>query len=453
MEKEICSAQCLTGKCPFGSCINYRSRGENAHWTAPEGMQILTDADIQVAQRADGFGVAVDIGTTTVAVYLWNREKGECVACASEMNAQAPKGVDVLSRIRYCADNADGRGQLHGTITRQLDRMISSLARKETVLLKDIKFAVFTGNTTMLHLLAGLSPVSMGQLPFRPASQFGVAKPAGEIGLASLSCDVYLPGCPGAFVGADIVTAMLAAGFDRKQETLLLMDIGTNGEMALLHDGKIHATSTAAGPAFEGAELSCGMAGVTGAISSVYAREGIIEYDVIGGGEAAGMCGSGVLDFTSLMVEAGAIDDTGAIIPGNPFLLSIEGGAVLALNKTVYLTQKDIRSIQAAKAAMAAGIFALSKAAGISLEQIDQTFIAGGFGNYMNIDSARRIGLVPPGIGNVANIGNAAAAGAALLLFPKEYKTTADWLFCETACVDLGGDAYFTEKYVANIYF
>jgi len=450
MEEKICRAQCLVGKCPFDTCIKYRSDGRAQ--ALPDSMQILTRAKTEINQRADGYGVAVDIGTTTVAVYLWNRETGICVAYGSEVNAQISMGLDVLSRIRYSTEATDGLSRLHDAVTGQLERMIYELIHHETIDASEIKYIVLTGNTTMLHLVSGISPASMGRLPFQPESQFGNRVKAGELGLTSLSCDVFLPGCPCAFVGADIVTAMLAAGFDKKTDTMLLMDIGTNGELALLHEGRIYAASTAAGPAFEGAELSCGMAGVAGAISAVSVRDGKIVCETIGGSEATGVCGSGVLDFIGLMLETGAIDESGAIEPDSAFGSKIDGQNALMLEKGIYLTQKDIRNIQAAKAAIAAGVYALAKAAGIGLDKVNQTYLAGGFGNYMDIASARKIGLIPPGIGSVDSIGNAAATGAALLLFPDQYNQAADWLFRNTVCVELGGDAYFAEKYVDCMY-
>jgi uncharacterized 2Fe-2S/4Fe-4S cluster protein (DUF4445 family) len=301
----------------------------------------------------------------------------------------------------------------------------------------------------------------MGVSPFTPKSVFGYTISAAEAGLDAAGAEVYLVSCISSFVGGDVTSAILASGFQNGKEMCLLMDIGTNGEVALGNRDGIYATSTAAGPAFEGAEIKKGMAGVPGAVNSVFIREGKIEYTVLGGKPPRGICGSGILDLTAVAVQAGLLEDTGRILTpdeapegAEKYLREIDGEIAVFVDENVYLTQRDIRHIQTAKAAMAAGVLALVKSAGVGLADIKTVFIAGGFGNYMDPESAARIGLIDKQLSDKIDfIGNAAGSGAIMALLNDGYKEESEQIAKMGSHVELGGDAYFMEKYVDCMYF
>ncbi len=441
----VCRGECLFGKCPHNSCIKHTAAGGAA---AGDGMMIMTDIISELAGGGEGLGVAVDIGTTTVAVYLVDMARAEILAVESQINGQVSFGLDVISRIKYCSDNSDGLKKLNKTIVEQLNAMIAAACKSAGVPVGGLSKAVITGNTTMLHLLRGLSPISMGALPFEPQSRFGELLRGVELGLDIQ--EVYLPPCVSAFVGADITCGMLAAGFAEKEECVLLVDLGTNGEVALRHGERIYTSSTAAGPAFEGAHISCGMAGVPGAVSRVFAQDGELGYEVIGGGEARGLCGSGLLDAVALFATIGDIDETGRIMPQGRFFIQKDGQSALKITDKVYLSQKDVREFQMAKAAVHAGILTLIHHAGIAVSDVKRLYIAGGFGNYMDMDSARAMGLVPY-IEDSVCMGNAAAAGAAELLLDENAGAKAEQIQNKSVHVELGNDAYFMEQYMESM--
>jgi len=233
----------------------------------------------------------------------------------------------------------------------------------------------------------------------------------------------------------------------------LLLDIGTNGEVALHAHGQLFVSSTAAGPAFEGSELLCGMAAVTGAASSVWVEDGEIKTAVIGGGKPRGLCGSGIIDAIALMRTSGAMDETGRIEEG-PHTIEVDGAPAFVIADGIAVTQRDVRRIQTAKAAIAGGVLALVHRAGLALSDIQKVYLAGGFGNYMNPQSAMDIGLLPPIFRDIIkNIGNAAGAGAGMTLLSDEYIRESLRIAELSQHVELGGDAYFMDKYVECMMF
>ncbi len=458
---EVCTGACLFGKCPFKECVKYKSAKREAVQLKSD-MRILTQSLLpEITTDKTGYGIAVDIGTTTVVAYLYVLESGQCLGVRSTINPQATLGVDVISRIKFCGDNEDGLRKMQDAIIISLNRLIGKLCEKNSLMADGISHIVLTGNTTMLHLVSGLSPVSMGYSPFTPESLFGNKVKAGEIGLDAPGAQVYLVPCISSFVGGDITSAILASGMCSGEDMCLLMDIGTNGEVALGNKNGIWATSTAAGPAFEGAEITKGMAGVPGAVNSVFIREGKIEYTVIRDEKPVGICGSGLLDLAAIAVQTGLMDETGRILAqdeagsgAEKYLRQTEDGPAIYVDENVYLTQKDIRQVQTAKAAMAAGVLALAHSAGIGLSDIKTVYIAGGFGNYMDPESAVLVGLIHRELGDkIKFIGNAAGSGAIMALLNDSYKTESQKIAGLGRHVELGGDPYFMEKYVDCMYF
>ena len=395
-----------------------------------------------------GWGLAVDIGTTTVAMQLYQLETGALRGEALGGNQQDRFGADVISRIEF--SNQQGGELLQESIHSQLEAMAASCMEQAGI--RQLDTAVITGNTTMLHFWEKLDPRGIAVAPFTPVSLFGAP---GKEAIAGTS--PYLPPCLGPYIGADITCAVLSSGLmTRPDETALLIDLGTNGEIVLFHQGRLYCASTAMGPAFEGAGLSCGMQAAPGAVSAVSLEEdGSLSTTVIAGGEARGICGSGVLDAVSVMLEQGTLDESGLLCESSPNVTVWNGESAWRIPGTsVHLTQKDIRQIQLAKAALCAGIQTLLETASLEPEQVHRLYIAGGFGHYMNLRSAARVGLFPPSLAPKAYVlGNAALAGAVtLLLDPAFLESLADIQRCAQE-IPLSGNSIFSDSYIDNITF
>ena len=418
-------------------------------------------ADFALKPWGEGYGAAVDIGTTTVALYLYRLADGELVGTASERNPQAPFGADVISRIE-CSMAGDAP-KLAEMIRSCLARMLKSACASGGVGMDEVSSLVLTGNTAMLYLLTGKSPLSIAKAPFEQDTYFGEFLRPEELELPlKPEARVYLPRCISAYVGADITTALMAAGFDRRKagdEAALLVDIGTNGEMALAAGDRLLCCSTAAGPAFEGAGIYQGMNAKEGAISKVALEGETITCQVIGGGPAKGICGSGIVDAVAAMVRTGILDPTGVINEeDHPFtdcITEADDQVAFRLPGTqVVITQKDIRSIQLAKSAICAGMTTLIGEAGLQPEDVKRLYIAGGFGAFIDVRSAECIGLIPPGFAAKAKaIGNAAGAGASMVLLGDEVRIGAEQLSREAETIELSSSPRFMDAYVENMLF
>ncbi len=459
--QQVCTGACLFGKCPYDTCIKHEQRKKRAAQIKAD-MQILTGCAVQgVNADQTGYGIAVDIGTTTVVAYLYDLAASRQLAVASRINAQVTLGTDVISRIKYCMDIEDGLKDLNEAIVTELNSLIAELLAQANLQAEDISRMVVTGNTTMLHLFEDLSPVSMGAAPFAAESTFGYLRKAADLGLAAGQAEVYLADCISAFVGGDITTAILASGMAESDDVTLLLDIGTNGEVALGSSQSILVTSTAAGPAFEGAQLSCGMASVKGAVNSVDVMRGEVSFTTIGDAVPKGICGSGVVDAIALALRAGLIDETGRIAdedeviePLRRYLTEAAGMPALKIADGIVITQKDIREIQTAKAAIAAGILSLLHRAGAALDSVKKLYLAGGFGNYMVPENAVEIGLLPRGLSDrICPIGNAAGAGAVMALLSSNELKKCQTIRNMGRHVNLEGNPYFMEKYVDCMLF
>lgn len=461
MEEKVCTGACLYGKCPFEKCIKHAQKARKV----PEKnvpMQILTGLLLKkISLDKKGYGIAVDIGTTTVAAYLYKLDTGEQLCVKSRLNAQAFLGVDVISRIKYCMDVENGLQTMQEAIVKEINSFIIGMANESGIKNTDINDMVVTGNTTMLHLLAGIDPRGMGHAPFEPGTKFGYFMPATELKLLVPNARVYLVDCISAFIGGDILCGILAAGMFDKEKLSLLLDIGTNGEVAFGNKHGILATSTAAGPAFEGSEIKHGMASVTGAITSISVINGKIEIKTIGDAEPKGICGSGIIDAIALFLNIGLIDNTGKIVkkedaePSLRHLLVQEDGmAAITVAPKIVMTQKDIRDIQTAKAAIAAGVLSLLHHAGKTIEDISRIYLAGGFGNFMDPGNAVRIGLLPKAAaGRIVPIQNAAGTGAVLALLNDYKRKKFAAIQKKAEHVELGNNPDFMKKYIECMSF
>ena len=349
----------------------------------------------------DRYVLAFDIGTTTVVGYLLSGTDGRLLSSKGTLNPQISYGADVISRIQYVLEHEND--ELSLVIKKALFSLTEDLCREAGIRTDEVTRASIVGNTCMHHLLLGINPRSMTVPPYMPEVFEAMEIPAQ--GILPISADAkirVLPNIAG-FVGADTVSCILSSGMNREEELCLLIDIGTNGEMVLGNKTRRIACSTAAGPAFEGARISCGMRGTAGAIRKARIRDGQITVWVIGDGEAEGICGSGLIDLTACLLSLGVMDENGYLAEKEYRIPGTE----------VTLTQRDIREIQVAKAAIAAGVELLMAEYGVGCDEIGKVVLAGAFGTFLDPDSACAIGLLPKELrGKIQAVGNAAGEGA-----------------------------------------
>lgn len=386
------------------------------------------------------YGVAVDVGTTTLAANLYASD-GSLLAQAACVNPQATWGSDVISRIGAALE---GHARALAQKVRQgIDGLLKELASQAGIPVEAVDAMVITGNTAMLYLLTQTDPDCLSHGPFQADRLFGEWLTGAQLELSCPQAQVYLPRCFGAFVGADIATALLASGITQEKGTRLLADIGTNGEIALWDRGELLCCSTAAGPAFEGAGLSMGMPSLDGAIDHVAVEDGVLKAHVLGEGKAVGICGSGVVDALAGLLELEQMDETGLLDP-----------QPAVIRDDVVLTQKDIRAVQLAKSAIAAGILTLVETRGLSLSQVDELAIAGGFGSYLDVRSAGCIGLIPQELASkVRVLGNAALRGAAMLLLDQTLIEPCEEWTRQAKLVELMASPQFTQAYTECMFF
>lgn len=416
--------------------------------------------DSAAVPAGDGFGIAVDVGTTTVAALLYSFGEGCVKATASRRNPQAVYGADVITRITKALGGE--LEALQKSILTCVSGLVAELCSQAGVRCREVENAVITGNTAMLYLLCGESPASISAAPFKADDLFGRTADAKTLSLPlSEKAQVYLPRCVSAYVGADITCAMLACGFFKKYITgaLLLTDIGTNGEIALLKDGRLICCSTAAGPAFEGAGIRFGMNASDGAIAAVRFLGGDLLSVVLGETPAKGICGSGLLDAIAGMLSGEIIDETG-FLHASPHAFEddvrdFEGEEAFFLPRTdVAITQRDIREVQLAKSAICSGILSLFNETSTDAGHIDDFFIAGGFGNSLNTASAQKIGLIPDGLAKKARaVGNAALAGALMLLEDIRNREISFRGAENAETLELSSHPFFTDAYIENMMF
>ncbi len=418
------------------------------------------------------FGLAIDIGTTTVVAYLTDLVTGKVVARGAVTNPQNVFGADVIARITYASGRPTKLQQLQEKVVSGINSVIAGLCREAQVSTKEIYQAVVVGNTTMSHLFLGIDPTNLAPAPFVPAFGQMVEVQAQELGLEMVRSGrvVVLPNVAG-YVGSDTVGVMLAAAADRLPGVSLMVDIGTNGEIVLAGKGRILTCSTAAGPAFEGAEIRCGMRAAEGAIEGVRIHDDV-ELEVIGGKRPVGICGSGLIDAIAEMLRTGIVVPTGRLagpdagddLPplvrrrlrkteqGSEFVLAWAEDS--ATGEDIVLTQKDIRELQLAKGAIKAGTHVLLQDLGVEVKDIDRVLLAGAFGNYIKKESAVAIGLLPEvPLDTIVSIGNAAGDGARLALLSAAERARAAMLARKAEHVELSGREEFQNEFVNALSF
>src|SRR5207249_1006148 len=350
------------------------------------------------------YGVAFDVGTTTLVGTLMNLRTGMAASVLSTLNGQAPFGADVISRISHGMNGPEAIQELQQAVVGTMNSVLGDLYRETGVSPAQTYEAVVVGNVTMLHLLLGVDPTPLSMAPFTPAFMDELSVEAREIGLG-IHPHGYVQTLPalGAYVGADIVAGVLATGVVREDRLRVFVDVGTNGEIVLGSAQRALATAAPAGPAFEGSQIKCGMRATVGAIEGVQLGE-TVELQIIGGDmRAEGICGSGLVDAVAQLLLAGLLDYSGRFkkpedVPDHPLrdrLIDVDGMRAFLLADGVYLTQRDIRELQFAKGSIATGIKVLMDILGVRAPDLDEVLLGGSFGSYLNPDSAKTISLVP----------------------------------------------------------
>jgi uncharacterized 2Fe-2S/4Fe-4S cluster protein (DUF4445 family) len=408
-------------------------------------------------RASEEYVIGIDLGTTTLAFQLAN-EKGTVIAAHSAINPQRGYGADVIARIK--ASNEGEREQLSKLIREALRKGIDFLIRKTSVNPGSITKIAIAGNTTMIHLLMGFSCEGLGVYPFTPVSLDAITVRAQELLLLDDSNStlkplqeaavILLPGIS-TFVGGDILAGLAVCGYDTAKGPSLFIDFGTNGEIALGNKERILVSSTAAGPAFEGGNISCGVGSVPGAISHVSLWEEQPHLETIEGRSPIGICGTGIVDLAAELYRTGKMDNTGLLVEeyfqeGYPLYRQEEGD--------LRFTQKDVRELQLAKAAVRAGIELLLLRYGTSYEQLDRVFLAGGFGFFMDVEKAAQIGLLPVELTDkISIIGNSALAGALQYAINSDFADRMERIKVVSEEVHLAKEDDFNDRYLEYMDF
>jgi len=422
-------------------------------------------------------GVALDMGTTTLVASLFDLASGRRLAVASAVDPQVAMGEDVISRIQLAVSGAGAAGQLRGCLLSGLDRLIRAACKQAGATPGEVFDICAVGNTYMHHSFLGLPLNSLAEAPYSPASSAAKEMASTQTGLRINSQGrAFLPPVMAGFLGSDALAGALAAGLDRVEAPTLYLDLGTNGEMLLAQDGNILGATSASGPAFEGAQIECGMRAAGGAIDAVKivemgaggrvpgagskrtaAGRKVIEISTIGGKPARGIAGSGLVDAAAALLDAGALDKRGGLSKNHQLVTTEQRGPVVVLRNSprrILLSQADIRNLQLAKAAVAAGTRVLLEKAAMDAEELDRVLLAGAFGNYMDRRSALRIGLLPPVEEEcVLGLGNAASTGAGMMLVSMNERQRALELAKKIQYVELAGNDRFRELFVDCLAF
>ncbi len=438
----------------------------------PGEWQDLLDSIDSDGDNETLYGIAFDIGTTTVVGYLINLETGATLACVSGLNPQTVFGGDLISRIGFAAEKLTHVKKLHQRIATFMNDLGEYVCDQVGICRSEICRVTVVGNTCMHHLLLGIDPTPLGSAPYNPVVKAPYRCPARECGLRlHENAQAYLLPVIAGFVGADTVAMILSAKLGSHSGNVIAADIGTNAEVVLKTDQGLIACSSPAGPALEGGQIRDGMRAALGAIDRVTADRDIVIH-TIGDAPALGICGSGLIDAVAVLLDLGIIDKTGrlhvepkAVLPktiaarlrkgedGAPeFVLvwAAESGNHL----DIVLSQGDIRQLQLAKAAIMSGVQALLQQVGLELGDIDSFLLAGGFGNYINARNARRIGLIPDLAGDrIHYIANAAGLGAQIALLSDRGRVEAEKIALETRHLSLAGLPGFQKMYLGAMGF
>lgn len=412
------------------------------------------------AGARQGLGVAIDIGTTTLATRLCDLATGECLAVMGGSNPQIAYGADVISRISAVAEG--GLLPQRDLVVDALDSLIDKLLAQASRQRDEIVDIVVAGNTTMQHLACGIDPTPIGVSPFEPQTLFMPDEPTARVQLFEGLPPARMVPCVAGYVGGDITSGMVAVRLLEKERPTLFLDLGTNGEMALGSKAGVVTCATAAGPVFEGANIRFGMPAYPSAISQVK-RTGDqgFSIEVIGDVEAAGICGTGLVETVALMLEVGVIDETGCFADEDemePWAAAYVGeddaDEFFRLSDNVVVTQRDVRNLQLAKSAILSGIYVMLDALNLQVSDVAEVIIAGGFGEYLNLEAAGLVGLFPQALAPVAHaVGNSSLEGATAALVSAAATDALDVIARKCRYIELSTTSSFNSYFVENIAF
>jgi uncharacterized 2Fe-2S/4Fe-4S cluster protein (DUF4445 family) len=440
-------------------------RNENTDVTATLVGEYLVD--LEPGDTTDRmFGASFDIGTTTCVCTLVDLRNGAAVAVASTINHQAPFGADVIARMAKAMHGPENIEQLREAAISTVNELLGRVREEAGVGRDEVYEAVVAGNATMLHLLCGVNPESIALAPYVATfvEPQDLRVDQARFDMHPLGWVALFPSI-GAYVGADIVADIVATGLVRDPEVRLLVDVGTNGEIACGSAERSVATAAPAGPAFEGGEIRHGMRATDGAIEGVVLTDGTVELQVIGGDvEPRGICGSGLIDIVAQLRLVGLLDDGGkmmsheeALAARHPLadrLVAVEDVKAFMLAGDVVLTQQDVRALQFAKGAISTGIETAMRALGVSAEDLDEVMLAGSFGSYIHPQSARVVGLVPPvPVERIKAVGNTASEGAKMALMSFREREVAWEIPAIVEYIELSGEEDFNDRFIGNLGF
>jgi uncharacterized 2Fe-2S/4Fe-4S cluster protein (DUF4445 family) len=435
------------------------------HRHTPRLLELLPPSAVSHQPSTILFGVAIDIGTTTVTVYLVNLFTGEAINTAAEYNAQIARGEDVISRIIYASKN-NGLAELGGLVRRTINELIGRLADRNHVPRNQIYKATVAGNTTMMHLFLGLPPAPIRLTPYIPTVNRPQPVLASEVGL-EIHPLASVDGLPGvaSYVGADITAGVLAAGAHEAEGLTLFIDVGTNGEIVLGNKDWLMTCACSAGPAFEGSGVVCGMRAMRGAIEEVWVNSQTFEptYRVIGETKPKGICGSGLISLLAELYVTGVVDKGGNFKMDLGLSRLREGehgpeyvvawGAETALGRDIVLTKVDVDNLLRAKAAIYAGFNVLAQSVGVGLADVERVLIGGAFGKYINVEKAAQIGLLPDlPWERFTFLGNTAVKGAYMALLSRAARAEITAIAEKMTYLELSADNTFYEAFTSALF-
>jgi len=425
--------------------------------------------EIRTGQTQALYGVAIDVGTTSIVVFLCDLAQGEIVGMRTAGNPQAIYGEDVISRMTHIQKDPDALAEMRRVLVAELNRLVEETADEAGVAPDDIVDAVAVGNPTMQHILLGVNPEPLGRGPYLPVWAGGAEVEAGWLGLRVLPrARVFVFPSIAGYIGGDTLAAVLTRGPEFYRGTHLLVDVGTNGEVVLAHHGELTATSCATGPVYEGAHIRCGVRAAPGAIERVWVEpSGRIRWAAIpesegkGDPRPIGLCGSGVISSVAAFVASGVVAEDGALAEsgrhaqlrgaahGRAQEVVIVPAPYSRAGRDIVLTQQDVRSVQLGKSALRAGIEILLAENGVA--DIDRIYLAGTFGNHLEPEDILKIGLVPPvPVDRIRSIGNAAGDGARMALFNRNHRKRAATLARKLRVLELSTRADFQDLFVTH---
>lgn len=445
---------------PAGDLTVYLPGGDDLASTPAFRGRLLTAIvpDARGGRRRSGLGAAIDLGTTKIAGYLVDLSDGRVLGSRAMANPQAAYGDDVVSRITYAMRSPSSARKLKDTAITAIDSLIADLSALVGQGEGNIRSVVVCGNTAMHHLVLGLPVGQLARAPYLPWVKDPVNIRAEGLGLKSVpGARVYFLPNIGGYVGGDHVAVLSSTGAPDFRAAALVIDIGTNTEISLASAGAITSVSCASGPAFEGGHIKFGMKASPGAIDKIIIKGDKIRYRAIGGGKPVGICGSGMLDAVAQMAGERIIDPGGRMAKAHPLVslnegqlqVRVTGGRETSGGQDIVITQGDVREMQLAKAAIRTGIDVLLRSAGIAAPDVKRIIIAGTFGNYIDVNSAVRIGMFPHlPLRRFSQVGNAAGAGACLVLVSALARKKMEDMARRVNYLELAGRPDFMELYV-----